>query len=388
MRVRKALYWVHLYAGLTIGLLVTVIGLTGSLVVFQPEIDRFLNPALYRVPSGEVTVSADRALAAARAAHAYGPARFAVMRPPSAAGDTYEFLLKEGFAHDHGPFVKVHVDPRTGEVLGNRVSEDTLVGKLIGLHVHLLVGEEHGPGQTIVGLGGVVLLVFGLTGLVLWWPGLRRLPTGFRVAWKGGTTRLNFDLHRVLGVVLVVPLFALALTGVYLVFPGYVRPIYTAFVDAPRPPAAPHSKPVPGATAISVEAAMVRARQAIPAARVTSVQIPGRDNGVYAVRMKSPEDPDQHYSNGKTLVYVDQYDGAVLAVRNARNLPTGSRVVHDWLFPTHTGEIAGLAGRWIAFFAGLTPAVLYLTGLVVWWNRRKLRKARQTEALCQEQVPA
>lgn len=151
---------------------------------------------------------------------------------------------------------------------------------LIGLHVHLLVGEEHGPGQTIVGLGGVVLLVFCLTGLVLWWPGLRRLPSGFRIYWKRGATRLNFDLHRVLGIVLVIPLFALVLTGVYLVFPGYVRPIYTSFIDAPRPPAAPLSKPAAGAMPISLEAAMAQAHQAVPGTRVTSVHIPGRQNGL------------------------------------------------------------------------------------------------------------
>ncbi|MGH7201474.1 MAG: PepSY domain-containing protein, partial [Planctomycetaceae bacterium] len=49
-------------------------------------------------------------------------------------------------------------------------------------------------------------------------------------------------------------------------------------------------------------------------------------------------------------------------------------------FPLHNGEAFGLAGRWIVFFSGLTPAVLYVTGVTIWWRRRRSRRRQRQTA--------
>lgn len=372
--VRKLIFWLHLYLGLTLGFLVAIIGLTGSLIVFQPEIDAFLNPDAHRVTKGDARVSPDDAYEMARGAYRFGTVDFAIVRPPHAPDEPYKFLLKEGFAEGDGPFVEVSVDPFTNRVVSARVSEETLTGYLIALHTHLLVGGEHGPMETVVGFGGLAMLIFCVTGLWLWWPGIRRLASGFTVNWGAGAMRANFDLHKVLGFFALIPLLAAALTGLYLVFPNYVRPVYTTFVDAPRPPEAPKSSEPGGRAPIPIAQAIAAAQAVGPDGVVTQAQIALKGRAAYQVRKKTPTDPDQHYSDGKIVVYVDRYSGAVLEVRDARQMPAGQRVLHDWMFPTHTGEIAGLAGRWIMFFAGIAPSVLFGTGLYLWWRKRRLRQ--------------
>jgi uncharacterized iron-regulated membrane protein len=49
----------------------------------------------------------------------------------------------------------------------------------------------------------------------------------------------------------------------------------------------------------------------------------------------------------------------------------------SWLFPLHNGEAFGLTGRWIMFFAGFTPLLLYVTALRMWWLKRVAHRRRR-----------
>ena len=55
------------------------------------------------------------------------------------------------------------------------------------------------------------MLILSLTGLVLW-PGWRKLVTGFKIKWQAHIKRVNFDIHKVVGVVAVVFLAMISFT--------------------------------------------------------------------------------------------------------------------------------------------------------------------------------
>jgi len=44
-----------------------------------------------------------------------------------------------------------------------------------------------------------------------------------------------------------------------------------------------------------------------------------------------------------------------------------------WQFPLHNGEAFGLTGRIAVFVAGIIPALLYISGIFIWWKKRKGR---------------
>ncbi|BBK34888.1 putative iron-regulated membrane protein [Stella humosa] len=377
-RLRRAVALVHRWLGLALGVLVAFVGLTGSLIVFQPEIDRWLAPALHRVEPG-APVSLDQMLATATAAHPGGPPGFVNLRLPREPGQAASVLMKDRFGPGSQPFQEAFVDPGSARLLGVRAPEDRLVGFLIGLHAHLLVGD-HSWGETAVGFLGIALILFCASGLYMWWPRRGGLRGAVTVRAGQGSYWFNYDLHKLAGALMVVPLLASGLTGLVLVFPGYVRPPLKAVMDTPPPPRAPRSEAVAGVSPIAVDHAVAIALATLPDAVPTMVQVPQGPaaNGTIQVRLRRPDDRRQHYADGGAVVHVDRFSGAVRAVFRSEERPVGGRLLHEWILPTHTGEIAGLAGRVLMCLAGLAPALLFGTGLFLWLRRRRARRQRRS----------
>src|SRR5581483_1975475 len=102
---RKVLFNLHLYGALIAGLFVVVIGVTGSIMAFEPELDRLTNPSLFRVePQGEPLPASQLFQAASRA---YPNQKIAFMRMPQSATDSAQFNIK-------GP-KQVFLNPYTGD---------------------------------------------------------------------------------------------------------------------------------------------------------------------------------------------------------------------------------------------------------------------------------
>lgn len=219
---RRILYLIHLYTGLSVGAAVVLVGLTGSAVVYRPEIERLLNPEWFRVNVHGETRPLDGLVASAVATYPGAKPTFVSIQPPLAADEPATVIMKNRFGPGSGPWVRAQLDPYSGEVLASFVPEQTFSGILLHLHASLLVGE-HTWGEQVVGVFGIFLLLFCVTGVILWWPGLTRLHRAFKVRAGSGALIFNYDLHRVIGIVLLIPLLLVALTGIVLVFPEYTR---------------------------------------------------------------------------------------------------------------------------------------------------------------------
>jgi uncharacterized iron-regulated membrane protein len=73
----------------------------------------------------------------------------------------------------------------------------------------------------------------------------------------------------------------------------------------------------------------------------------------------------------KSQVSIEQYSGAVLRIQGPHEASAGDHVL-GWLFPLHTGQAFGLPGRILMVAVGLAPMGLYMTGVILWWNRRRV----------------
>jgi uncharacterized iron-regulated membrane protein len=93
--------------------------------------------------------------------------------------------------------------------------------------------------------------------------------------------------------------------------------------------------------------------------------------GVYQVGLRQPGEVME--SSGQSRVWLDQYSGKVLRIHDWRQF-TGGETFLAWLFPLHNGEAFGLVGRWIVFFTGFVPLVLYVTALRMWWLKQKAHR--------------
>lgn len=352
---RKLVFRLHLYVGLAAGLLLALCGLTGSALVFGNELDRALNPGLLRVTPGGRAAPVQDVLNAARRFYPGGKA--SRIRLPQDAEGSYEVC----FAAGEEPRC-VYVDPYSARVLGSRVPAHSFKGRLLSLHRRLLSGEA---GETVVGVGGILLLALSLSGVVLWWPGRKNLARGLRVKWGGGRRRLSYDLHRVSGVCVLLFLSVTTFTGAAMVF----RPTFESSLNRlgrrPRHAEKPASTPRAGFEPAPLEVVMRGADAALPNSRATFVTLPGTPTAPYVVRKRQTGELQQ---SGRSLVYLDQYSGDVLSVESAFHAPAGTRA-GNYLYPVHAGQFGGTPTRVLQVIVGFAPAWLFFTGFLMWRNR-------------------
>ena len=365
---------VHLYLGLFGGGLFVLMSLTGSILVFYKAIDEWLNPALLTTSGSGPYKPLNEVLATAQAA-----------APPDGWLDSLELPSHEREVvkawhkvptdkSDRFRWYLVTIDPYTGAVLSrDREWGSYVVSFIYELHESLLLDD---PGETIVGFVAILLLVSIGTGLYLWWPRPGRLREALTFRRGESVIRRHYDWHKLSGVSSAIVLTVLALTGLYLAFPTYVILLVSVFspVDEASDESTVQSRPVSGGASLSIEQAVGLAQSLFPDGRITYIGIPHEPTDVYHMTLHQPGDIRE--SAGNSMVWLDQFSGAVLKVHDWRTGTAGETFV-AWLFPLHNGEAFGLIGRWIVFFTGLIPLVLYVTALRMWWLKRRAHQRQK-----------
>lgn len=358
-QLRDINFFIHRYLGLIVALILVIVGLTGSILVFQREIDHFL---VHRqvgniVPSRE-RVPVEVVLNKIKSAYSSQPdIKVESIDIPKLANDPYQVWFSR-----NDKWTEVFIHPYTAAILGTREWEKTILGVTFQLHYQLLAGET---GTIIVGIAALFLLILSITGFILW-PGWLKLVAGFKIKLKAHIKRLNFDIHKVVGIISVVFLAMIAFTGFCWNFNGFTYPVIYAVTRTPKPPELV-SQVVAGKQSISVTQAMQIADAALNGAATTYISIPTKPEGVFRVNKKFPQEKEDF---GRSRVYIDQYTGQVLRIRDERNLPLGEKVL-DSFTPMHYGTFGGLTTRIFYVFIGLAPLILSVTGLIMWWYRPK-----------------
>ena len=223
---RKAIFQVHLWTGIAVGLYIFVVSVTGSVLVFRVELSRaFTPPPTTVTASGHPLSQAALKEMAQRAYPGYRTTQiFMSNRNPDRAAEVW--LERNG--RKKGQLF----NPYTGEDLGPSITLGfRTVSWFLDLHDNLLAAET---GRLVNGIGGLFLTVLCLTGAIIWWPGITNWQQGLLLRWRANWKRLTWDLHNVVGFWTLVLVFMWAFTGVYLVF----QQEFAAVVDylQPYPP--------------------------------------------------------------------------------------------------------------------------------------------------------
>src|SRR5690606_24952710 len=123
----------------------------------------------------------------------------------------------------------------------------------------------------------------------------------------------------------------------------------------------------PATGPVSFDDAVAVAQRVFPDATLIRIDFPDGPGAGY--RMAFRQEGEGH---GSTRVWVSGA-GEVLAVRDAWQVPAGNRFL-DWQFPLHNGAQFGLAGRWLVFVSGWVLVMLCVTGVYLWWRKRRLQQ--------------
>jgi uncharacterized iron-regulated membrane protein len=220
---RKALFQIHSWAGIGVGLYVLVVSLTGSLLVFRQEYYAFFRPGSVIAPRSGERLSVESLTAAAKRLYPDAQiTRVNARRRGTQGADVY--LERDGQSL-HRLF-----DPYTGEDLGDGDPRATqMFERVVDLHDNLLGGRR---GRLVNGVGAISLTLLCLSGAVIWWRGSKTWYRGLLLRWRVNWKKFNWDLHSAAGFWSLAFIFMWAISGVYLVFPD----AFNQVVDFLQPP--------------------------------------------------------------------------------------------------------------------------------------------------------
>ena len=354
MRPRTVLFTIHLWLGLGAGAFIALLGITGAIMAFEPEIEHAEHPHLWYVappPGARPLTLAQIGTTVSQAFPADTITGYQVSTRPSLS---YQVGLTKSL---------VFVNQYSGAVLGQlRFAQSDLLNVIHQLHTHLLFRGLGNLGAKVETGAALALCCMLLSGLYLWWP-LKRI----RVSWRGTAVRRSwFDVHNAIGIVALAVLLTLCVSGIVIGFEGTsTRLFYRITGSQPVPrPLSRISVPSERAVQIGPDSAFAIARAALPGAMPFEADVPAR-NEAYFVRARFPED---RTPGGRSQVIIDSYTGRVLFAQGSRTAPAGARMVIANR-AIHTGDIGGIPGKAIVSLASLAAVLQVVTGLLMWLRR-------------------
>ena len=78
---------------------------------------------------------------------------------------------------------------------------------------------------------------------------------------------------------------------------------------------------------------------------------------------------------GRRQIILDQYTGRILHVADPLT-GKGGNVFLQWQWPLHSGQALRMGGRILVFITGLACTVLFITGIIRWLQKRRVKQHR------------
>ena len=375
---KKVLFQVHWFFGITAGLVLALMGITGALYSFEDEIVDALNPeTLFVQPQGAYLSLAEMVTRVEAQAHDKvsmfriepGSNRIAQVWFQPAPGQ------RRGEMHNFNPY--------TGAFTEDAVGQD-FFGFILNLHRFLAAGEY---GKQVTAACTLILVFFCLSGLYLRWP---RQALNWRVwltlDWAKKGRSFNWDLHSVFGTWCLIVYLLLAVTGLMWSYDWFNNGVTKLIGD---PPVAGEQRrgggprPAPGPR----DAAPVQSAAADYAAIAATIQkTAGPDLKAYNLRM--PQGPgqmatvfyvlkDAPHPRALNQITLDPANGQLKAVSRYADKSYGAQLLVS-NYSLHTGSYWGLPGRIVITVAALLMPLFFITGWLLYLDRRRKKREIRT----------
>ncbi|WP_122218801.1 PepSY domain-containing protein [Pseudomonas syringae group genomosp. 7] len=362
---KKVLFQLHWFFGITAGLVLALMGITGALYSFEDEILDVLNPDTLLV---EERAAALPPLELVHKLEAATGLTVAILRVETLGNRAAQVYFTPEPGERRGP--KRNFDPYTGELKGDALGEG-FFDFILQVHRYLAAGEV---GKQVTAACTLILLFFCLSGLYLRWP---RNALNWRVwltmDWAKKGRSFNWDLHSVFGTWCLLFYLLFAITGLNWSYDWVSNGLNTLMGDAPsvqrKPPVVTANKTAP----LVVDYAAVWdsiQRMAGPELRAYNLRLPASGGQPATVFYLLKDSPHPRALNSITL---DPANGQVSAVSRYAERGLGAQLLAS-NYALHVGSYFGLAGRIIMTGASLMTPLFFITGWLLYLDRRRKKR--------------
>jgi uncharacterized iron-regulated membrane protein len=393
-KVRKLFNDIHLWLGLSSGVIIIAVCFSGTVYVFNTELTERAAPHLYKVNAvaAKERIPVDSLIEKVKAASGGTITNITVPADPER---TYRFNVKKDGDNSKGGITYM-VNPYTGDIVGNSKEKNgaaKFMSTMFSMHRWLLLDKIERPiirgttnkelGSVITGWATIFFTLGCITGLVIWFPKkIRNWRQGLTVKWKAGWKRVNHDLHNSLALYAVFFLLLMGLTGPQWSFDWY-RTGLQKTLGAYKPKDAAKENPVSALPKNETNPAGVSIAQYIKAADKVLAY-----NGNYTINL--PVDSTAATVITKTRIgffapaagdrlTLDQYSGQIIKAEIFKNKPFNERVAGS-IKAIHVGNVYGTFTKIIYFIACLIATSLPITGTLIWFNKLKKKRRRKNLA--------
>jgi sulfite reductase (NADPH) flavoprotein alpha-component len=369
---KKTLFQLHWFFGISAGLVLALMGVTGAMMSFQDEILRVINPSVLQVEKQPAGVL---------------PPAELVAKVEAAEGKTVSMLWVET---DSGHAARVfftpppgerrgqmrYFDPYNGEFLGDAVGQD-FFGLMMQLHRFLAMGDS---GRQITGACTLILIFFCLSGLYLRWP---RQVASWRawltLDWAKKGRGFNWDLHAVAGTWCLVFYLLAALTGLTWSYEWYSNGVTKLLSDSSQIErkrggrgAPPPKGPAPVADYNAMWSSLYsNAGKDLNAYNFRMPPVAGQPATVYYLLKTSP------HERALNQIQMDPATGVIKQHDRYADKSLKAQLLTS-IYALHVGSYFGLVGRILMALASVCMPLFFITGWLLYLDRR--RKKQQIKA--------
>ncbi|WP_281233089.1 PepSY-associated TM helix domain-containing protein [Flavobacterium gelatinilyticum] len=364
---KKNIGFLHLWLGLISGLIVFIVALTGSILVFEDELDQFFNPEFYKVAAvGKEKLPVDVIIADIEKQYHiteidrihtfYDPERSLIVTGPD----------------DNKKDQIFSVDPYTGKVLASIPQKGRFFSVVLDLHRHLILGKF---GKAVTGISCLIFVFMLLSGIVLWWPKkMKNLKQRLTVKWDASFKRVNWDFHSTFGFYTFLVLLVISLTGLTWSYKWFESGIYLLADGTAKKPSAKVENPTKtdpkGDKTFFYQKIFSKTDSIYKFKGDTQIRMPSDTiNSVMVIKLNI----EKSIPNISSMAYFDKYTGEIVKTKPYESFSNGDKI-RRLIYPIHTGSIYGYPTKILAFLVCLFAVTLPVTGLIIWLGRKKTKK--------------
>ncbi|KAA9000511.1 PepSY domain-containing protein [Affinibrenneria salicis] len=376
-RAHRLLRWLHWFLGLTLGGCLSFMALSGVMMSFEDEIMLAISPQTrVTAPGNSRPLPLNTLIASLREQR---PQETLVsLQIERRADSAWSAAWKRQRGQRN---LREFVDPYRGVLLGE-ANGAAFFATVRNLHRYLAPGGNNPIGRNITGLCAIGLIFFALSGLYLRWAaGTRRLRDWLRPDFRLSGRHFYRMLHGVFGSWLACFYLISAASGLWWSYDSYRQGVIWLLDDAPASLVAPAAKKAPPDRAAPVDWDRVwRQLQPLYGERydyaLIFIPAPGKD-----IRIRV------HVSDGYLQAFDElRINGRSLQIRAFEPFSRqsfGRRILNN-MDPIHTGDLFGLSGRILMAISSFCIPLFFITGLLMYWKRRRAQRAASDARSSQE----